>query len=485
MTDSVGSTFHGYHLIEPLGDVRGCNAFKATTAQGDEIVAIKIFPPEVSRSRPLLERLRKSFQSVDRLKHPRILPVISFSVHQGRPYIVMPYMDAGSLKERIEFGALVAMNVEVVIGDLVSALEAAHSKGLIHGNLKPSHVLFDEDGNVQLNGIGEAPLARVQTRQLNVPRYGSFDYRAPEVKAGGDITPQADQYSLGLIALQLLTRLPIEDALAALEFCQTHDVDLISRPSKLILDLPKRMIAVLSQALSKDPSKRFPSLREMYQSFVGALHNKEIQTESQMASVPDPKSVVVEKPRRNRLVILGPILALALCLIVAIPAFTSQGGGPLSGLISALGLKKDVDVVEVTTTDDEIVGGIDLGTEVQGEKDTSIDEYSIKPTDVSGTPEVSETSESTANDPPSTSPPPVKTDPPKQPSATQSSPEQPTATATPTSTATASETEAVTPNPTFTEPVPTDTPTSDGPINPNSCKKNPGHHLYCTPTPSP
>jgi serine/threonine protein kinase len=265
MTGHLDANFQGYRLLEPLGPVTGCNVFKAVSARGDEVVAIKIFPLEISRNRPLLEKLRISFQSASRLDHPSILPIKNFSVHAGRPYVVMPFMETGSLEDRIECGVLQAMNAEAVIGGIASALELAHSKGLVHGNLMPSYILFDEDGKVQLNGLGETALRRSRAYRSNTTQDGSFDYRAPEVKAGGDITPLADQYSLGLIALQMMTNLPIEVAASSLEMIKNSDRDQITRTNPFVLDLSKRMMAVLLRALSGDPAKRFPSIQVMYQ----------------------------------------------------------------------------------------------------------------------------------------------------------------------------------------------------------------------------
>ncbi len=486
MTGNLGTNFQGYRPVEPLGPVKGCNVFKAISTQGDEIVAIKIFPLEISRNRSLLERLRKSFQFVSQFHHPNILPIMSFSVQAGRPYIVMPFMESGSLQDRIDCGALAAINVEAVIGGLVSALEWAHSKGMVHGNLTPSYILFDEEGNVQLNGLGEVVLKRARAYRNRGVQDESFDYRAPEVKAGGEITPLSDQYSLTLIALQMLTNLPIDVALTTLDMFKSQGSDQISRPSPFTLDLPKRMIAVLLQALSGDPSQRFPSVRVMYQAFIAALHNEDFRLEPQTESKPKPKPEIPIKRKRSRLLVFAPILALVIILLVVIPALSSGGGGPLGGLIALLGLNKDGNVVEVIPTDGEIEGGISLGTESADGKSTSIGDVSIKGTGIAATAKVSEAASGTTDDPVNTPVPPAKTDPPKQSSATQSSSDPPpatfTATFTPTPTPTITETEAIDVTPTITEASPTDVP-SEAPINPNACKDDPNKKNYCTPVP--
>jgi serine/threonine protein kinase len=481
MTGNLNTNIQGYRLLEPLGPVRGCNVFKAISAQGDEIVAIKFYPLEISRNRVLMERLRSSIQFLSQLKHPNILPIKNFGVHTGRPYVVMPFMESGSLENRIEFGALQAMNVEVLIGDLASALEAAHSKGIVHGNLKPSHILFDEEGNVQLNGLAETALRRSKVYRLNASQDDSFDYRAPEVKAGSDVTPLADQYSLGLIALQMLTSLPIEVASTSLDMIRRQGRDQITSPSPFVLDLPKRMIAVLMQALSGDPSQRFPSVRVMYQALVAALHNEEFRLETEPKKQPKSKSEVPAHRKRSRLLVLAPVIVLALILVVAIPALSSGGDGFLNSLISLLGSNQDGNATEVMTTEGENIGGVDLGTAVTAVKDPDVDGVSIKVPGISATPTVSESSGGADIDPTNTQAPPAKTNPPDQPAEASSSTDQPTGTVTPTPTIL--EAETATPMPTATELAPTDPPASETPIDPARCNKKEGHKFYCTPTP--
>jgi serine/threonine protein kinase len=480
MTGNLNTNIQGYRLLEPIGPVKGCNVFKAMSARGDETVAIKFYPLEISRNRALMERLRSSIQSVSQLKDPNILPILNFNVHAGRPYVVMPFMESGSLQNRIDFGALQAMNAEVVIGGLTSALEAAHSKGIIHGNLKPSKILFDEEGNIQLDGLAESALRRSRAYRVNVSQDDSFDYRAPEVKAGGDVTPLADQYSLGLIALQMLTSLPIEVASTALDMIRRQGRDQITRPSPFVLDLPKRMIAVLMQALSGDPSQRFPTVRVMYQAFVAALHNEEFRLETDPKPHTKPESEVPAQRKRSRLVVLAPVIALALLLVVAIPALSSGGDGPLSGLMSLLGLNHDRNATEVITIDGESIGGVDLGTAVTDVKDP-VDGISIKEPGISATPTVSESSGGAASDPTNTPIPPAKTNSPDQPAEAPSSPDQGTETITPTPTVL--ETGTATPMVTTTEPAPTDPPAGEPTIHPPSCNPKKDHKFYCTPTP--
>jgi serine/threonine protein kinase len=483
MSGNRDADFQGYRLIEPLGFVEGCNVFKASSAQGNEFVAVKIFPVEISRNRSLLERLRSSFQSVAQYHHPNILRIKSFGVQAGRPYIVMPFMESGSLQDRIDCGYMAAIDTEEVLGDVVSALEFAHSRGLVHGNLRPSQILFDEEGNAQLNGLGESALIRFFRRQWNSGKEDSSYYQAPEVRAGGDSTPLADQYSLGIIALQMMTNHPVEVALSGLNLLKGNRSDQISTSNPFVLDIPKRMMAVLLQALSGDPSQRFPSVRVMYQAFVAALHNRDFRLETMPESRSKKKPEVQTKRQRSRLLVLAPIVALALVLVIALQVLSSGSDGLFSGLKSLFGLGQEENAVEVTMGVEESSGGIDLGAATVV-KSPIVGDVSIKATDVVATPTITALPEDAAVNPPDPQASPAKTSPPNRPTETPSSPEQPTEMVSPTPTPTIMETATSTPTVAPTEISPTNTPVSGSPINPSACKTDPNHKLYCTPTPS-
>ena len=486
MTDLVGKQFQGYRILGQVGPRGGANIFKATTPQGDEIVAIKFLSSQVGRNRQVVEKLRACFRSVIRLDHPSILPVMTFNIHAGYPYVVMPFMEAGSLEDRIEFGALGAINVMAVVREVASALEVVHSQGLVHGDLKPSNILFDEDGNVKLSGIGESPLARLRANQLRDEREGRTSYQAPEVLAGGAVTPACDQYSLGLIALEVLTRLPVDEAFNALEHIRRYGRDTVTRPSPYALDLTARMMNFISRSLSKNPAERFTSMQEWKRAFIAAYSNEPLPSEPETEV--ETVQVAQKKPRRNRLVLVAPILALILCLVVAVPALTSDGGGPLGGILASIGLLGEGSTSVEPASDDENSGGIRLDTSVPNDKDVSIEESTVKATAVLTTEDAPSSSGGASVVPTYTSVPAAKTDPPKQPAATQVPQDQATATITFTPTPTVSEevtettTETPINTPTYTGPAPTDIP-SEPTINPKVCRTDPTKKNYCTPIP--
>jgi hypothetical protein len=387
------------------------------------------------------------------------------------------------LQDRIEFGFLAAIDVEDVIGNLASALEFVHSRGLVHGNLKPSNILFDEEGNVQLNGLGESVLRRFYGRQRKSSEEVSYEYQAPEVRAGGDITPMADQYSLGVIMLQMMTNLPIEVALSGLNMLKSHGSDRVSRTSPFVLDLPKRMIAVLLQALSGDPSQRFPSIRVMHQAFVAALRNQDFRLETELESSSKKKPPVPEKRKRSRLLVFAPMVALALLLVVVLPTLSFGSDGLLGDLMSFFGIGKEENALEVAMGMDESGGGIDLG-EVTVVKSPVAVNTSIHAIGIVATPTAIVLPGDVVVNPPDAQASPAKIDPRNMPTSTPSSPDQPTEADVNviTETATPTPTEELVFTPTFSPSETTIPPTPTPKCKFNAPPNNPN---ACPPTPTP
>ena len=328
MTNIVDTNLQGYQVLEEIGSPAsqgqaGTNSqvYKAIDTNSNNPVAIKLFPTEVSQDRQLLLKLRDSQRAVTRMNHPNILPIIGSGMSAGRPYIVMPYIATGSLLDRFESGAISVLDVEQVIIEVASALEYAHSCGVIHGDLKPSEILINENGQVHVVGFGQAPILR-DILHTDEPELGvGQTYQAPEVLKGEWMTTSSDQYSLGLIALEMLTNQPAGEALNALRYHRQRGLNPPTRPSLLQIDLPPKVIDVLFRALMDNPGRRFASVAEMKRAYQAA---RGFEGPLRAETMPAPKQNLPPRRRRRISVIgLATILAVALCSIVTMPALSS------------------------------------------------------------------------------------------------------------------------------------------------------------------
>ncbi len=177
-------------------------------------VAVKVLAPELAADETARTRFQREAQAVASLSHPNVVAIHSVGVLQtGAPYFVMQHVEGGNLDERLgEEGPLEVAEVKRILGQVASALEAAHSKGIIHRDVKPSNVLYDpESDRVLVSDFGIAAVrpgaGMVGSTQLTRTGalVGTPQYMSPEQLVGQTVTEKTDIYGLGLLAYELLT----------------------------------------------------------------------------------------------------------------------------------------------------------------------------------------------------------------------------------------------------------------------------------------
>jgi serine/threonine protein kinase len=445
-----------------------------------------MFPSSVGNNLRLVGKFQKTLQVLSQIKHPRICSLIDSGIDNGRPFLILSYVDAGNLEDRIRAGTLSALSLSQVIHEIAMGLSHAHERDLIHGNLRPSDIMFDEQGHVQLVGFGEASILR----SMGKNKKGELaSFRAPETSNIERISPASDQYSLAIIALQMLTNMPPEAALMMLRAQEGRGKGNGKEQRTFSTLLSREMIDVLSRALAEKPSHRFHSIAEMDAAFQGAL-GVAPKSEPLPAVVHEVKPTLTprpsKKPARAVLPLMIGLILLAVSVTAAIAFWesTSTEGAGSSNLDQGIN-----EVIKLPP----IRGEADEGAQVLPDAgDPSSNSQEIVSNVVSPTP-------------PSPGSGSVATSEPTAPNPTNSVPtnSDSTATALPTSTPTPVGTIDLTPTPTdfATEPsqippgdasqtptqvpsTPTQAPTQDPTIAPWRCKDNPDHHRYCTPTPS-
>ncbi|MFQ5923103.1 MAG: serine/threonine protein kinase [Anaerolineales bacterium] len=473
MASLLGQYINGYRIVELIHDpadatlqeprgTSGAQVYLADSQGSQNPVAVKVFSLSSSAS-DTLSRLRSGLNAVSRLRHARVPPILASGVVDGHPYIVVPYFGAGSLSDRLEAGLAGWLRPEELLKELAEVLEYAHAHGVHHGALDPSQLLFDEEsGDLRLIGLGQSAVQSLHSsgeREI---------YRAPEITAGQPATPASDQYSFGVLALELLSGNPAGQALTAL---RERSVEGHSRANQS--DLNERAALVLAKAISVAPSHRFASVAEANRALQIALGTVQPVVD------PKPKPAPIRRSRRLRPG-LAAVLILLLGLVGTIPAYSA-------GLIKLPGelLTKATDSAEAPHSPE---AGIPLPTQ-----DPSLIEPSgndaggVLPPQMDPSPEVAASQPAQTFQDPTTAPPAPATE--EAPAATEtplptatlpsSDTPPPTTDTPPPPTATLLPTNTLPPAPTDTPPPPTAEPTD----NPKKCKDDPGHPNYCTPTP--
>jgi serine/threonine protein kinase/WD40 repeat protein len=269
----IGQTLGEYRIVEQIGMGGMATVFKAYDPGTDRYVAIKTLPKEYAKDPNFAERFRREAKAIAKLEHLHILPVFAYGEQEDTAYMVMRFLPTGTLAKRIRQGTLSFKEASRYLKQLASALDYAHSQGVIHRDIKPSNVLIDQDDNVFLTDFGIAKMVEGSTLDLTGDHIlGTPQYMSPEQCMGEKaLTPASDIYSLGIVLYEMVTgRAPFtaETPLAVIHMQLNSPLPI---PRSLRPDLPDAAEAVILKALSKQPELRYPTCDALAQAFANAV----------------------------------------------------------------------------------------------------------------------------------------------------------------------------------------------------------------------
>ena len=261
----IGSTLGGrYRLIELLGQGGMATIYRAHDAQLGRDVAVKLLRPQYGRDPDFLARFRDEARSVAALSHPNIVQVFDYGEDESGPYIVMELVEGDDLASIVrDTGPLPPRQAARISAEIAKALHAAHGRGIVHRDVKPSNVLVSRDGRVKVADFGIA--RALAESQLTLPgtTLGSVHYFSPEQARGEPATPASDIYALGIVLFETLTgqRPFAGDGAAAVALARLQGPP--PRPSDIRSSVPPALDAVVARAMAREPEARFASAASM------------------------------------------------------------------------------------------------------------------------------------------------------------------------------------------------------------------------------
>ena len=271
MPNLVGQTLGRYHIVEQLGEGGMAIVYKAFDTRLERAVALKVIRTERMDDYQFLERFKREALALAKLAHPNIVHINDYGDQDGVPYLVMDYIPAGTLKERI--GAPIPWaEAAWFLAPVARALEFAHKQGIIHRDIKPSNILVTDSGQPMLTDFGIAKMLEDEkTGGLTTTGMGmgTPEYMSPEQLLGNKLDGRTDVYSLGTVFYEMVTgRTPYKaDTPMAIALKQVNDP--LPRPRQFVPALPAQTEQVIFKSLAKKPEDRYLDMG----AFAAALEN--------------------------------------------------------------------------------------------------------------------------------------------------------------------------------------------------------------------
>jgi len=262
----IGTTLSHFKIIEKLGEGGMGVVYKAEDTKLKRHVAIKFLSGHVVMNSDDRKRFEIEAQAAASINHPNVTQIYAIEQHDGKPFIVMEYVDGRDLKERISKGPVGAEEAIDIATQIAAGLEAAHEKGVVHRDIKSSNIMITEKGVVKIMDFGLAKIhggAQLTKQQSTI---GTFSYMSPEQTRGEIIDGRTDIWSLGVVCYEMLTgEMPFQgDYEQAVVYSILNEAP---KPlSSINKGIPPHLENVVTRALAKDLNKRFQNTSEFIES---------------------------------------------------------------------------------------------------------------------------------------------------------------------------------------------------------------------------
>jgi tetratricopeptide (TPR) repeat protein len=292
--------------------------YRATDSALQRKVAVKLLSERHAGEDEVRARFRREALAAARLSGtPHVITIFDVGEHRHRPYIVMEYLEGGSVHDRLREGPISPGQALEWLSQAGIALDRAHAEGVVHRDVKPANLLLDRDGNVSVTDFGIASTTGVDTLTLPGTVLGTAGYLSPEQARGEPATAASDRYGLGVVAFELLTgRRPYEGDTAATEAFAHVNAPIPSAKS-FYPDLPPGVDEVLERALAKDPAERPASCGELVRdlrdafAFGGVSRPAPTLVAPAVAPAPDLTRHQAARPRYRTLTLAAAGLIIA------------------------------------------------------------------------------------------------------------------------------------------------------------------------------
>jgi len=312
----VGVIFDNRYKIEKIIGIGGMAVvYKAIDLLMRRVVAVKMLKDEIAADEQSVRRFINESKAVAMLSHPNIVNIYDVSVRDNVKYIVMEYVEGITLKNYMTHKGILSFREIISYSEqILSALEHAHAKGIVHRDIKPHNIMLLKNGRIKVMDFGIAKLPNAETVTMTDKAIGTVYYISPEQASGTRIDARSDLYSLGVLMYEMGTgKLPFNaDSPVSVALMQVHDSAV--PPRKLNSSLPAGLEQIIQKAMEKDPEERYQNAQLMLRHVTRLKENPHIVFREVQKSI--RRKEKKKKPHRASHAMLPIILGVAFAFLL-------------------------------------------------------------------------------------------------------------------------------------------------------------------------